>query len=319
MSDPQPTATPPAPNPPPQNPSAAPASTAGQPAAKGPTLRLLESIPEPGWRDGVWMSSSHFAVAGDEGVWAYDVTQPEPRRGQLGTSGDVTALAFIPAARSLVLGDRDGQVHSIELGSGRAGFHLGMNGGPIVQLAADPAGRWVAAASEVDVAVVNLATRAEWRLDEQRRAVAWLGDGGFATVGRAAIEVWFCDTRGQVATLAANAAGARVVEYLAAPGMLAEGFQNGEVGFWAMADDPPASRGVLHIPGGLDALAVAPDGKTLATGSPDGAVRLWNDFSPEPPPATDAGGAIQALRFAPDGRRLAAVTADGIAVFAIEG
>ena len=130
MSDPQPTVTVP-------NPPAATPPAASQPAAKPPALKLLESIPEPGWRDGVWMSSSHFAVAGDEGVWAYDVTQPEPRRGQLGTSGDVTALAFIPAARSLVLGDRDGQVHSIELGSGRAGFHLGMNGGPIVQLAAD--------------------------------------------------------------------------------------------------------------------------------------------------------------------------------------
>jgi WD40 repeat protein len=306
MSDSQPTVTASAPNP----------SAAGQPAAKAPTLRHLESIPEPGWRDGVWMSSSHFAVAGDEGVWAYDVTQAEPRRGQLGTSGDVTALAFVPARRSLVLGDRDGQVHSIGFGSGRSGFHVDAGNSPILQLAADAGGRWVGAASEECVAVTDLVTGVEWRLAEQRRAVAWLGEGVLATVGREAIEIWFCETRGRVATLAANAAQAVALEYLSAPGFLAAGFSNGEVGFWAMEDDPPSSRGVIREPGGLAALTVGPDGKTLATASGD-AVRLWNDFSPEPPPAVDAGAAVRALRFSPDGQRLAAVTETGIAIFAI--
>jgi hypothetical protein len=309
MSDPQPTATP-------TDSPATPAPEAAAPAPSAPTLRRLEVIHEPGWRDGAWMSPSHFAVAGDEGVWAYDVTQPEPRRAQVGTSGDVTALAYVPARRSLVIGDRDGQVHSIGFGSGRSGFHVDAGRSPILQLAADASGRWLAAASADGVTIADLVTGGHWRLGEQRRAVAWLGEGVFATVGRGGVEVWLCDTRGRVASMPV---GGEVIalDYLAAPGMLAAAFANGEVGFWAMEDDPPAARGTLRDPG-LAALAVAADGKTLATGSAAG-VRLWSDFTPEPPPAADAGGAVRALRFAPDGKRLAAITSIGITLFAVEG
>ncbi|HEX6746790.1 MAG TPA: hypothetical protein VF092_05790 [Longimicrobium sp.] len=314
MSDPQPTATPPAP--PPSSSSTTPSTPPAQPVEKPPTLRLLEAIAEAGCRDGVWMSPTHFAVCSGEGVGLYDVSQAEPRRAPLGTSGDVTALAYIPATRTLILGDESGQVHSKEMGSGRSGFHVGLNRGAITRLAADASGRRIAAASASDVAVVDLVTNAEWHLPEQRQAVAWLGDGVFATVGREALEVWFCDTRDRVATLAANVAAARTLEYLAAPGMLSAGFGNGEVGFWAMQDDPPTQRGVIRDPGGLSGLAINPDGKTLATGSAEG-VRLWNDFA-APPPATDAGGAIRALRYSADGTRLAAVTDHGLAIFAVE-
>jgi WD40 repeat protein len=291
-----------------------------QPSTASPaTLRLVQNIPEPGWRDGTWMSSSHFAVAGDEGVWAYDVTQHEPRRGQLGTSGDVTALVFVPATRTLALGDRDGQVHSNELGSGRAGFHADTGLGAIRALAADPAGRRIAAAGDAGVCIIDLATGHEWRLGEQRRAAAWLGDGVFATLGQGGVEVWDCETRGRVVSIPGNAGLVVALEYLAAPQIIAAALSNGEVAFWSMAEDPPQPRGVIRQPDGLSALAIAPDGLTLATASPAGAVRLWRDFAPEPPPAVDAGSPVLALRFAADGQRLAAVTRAGISLFAMEG
>src|SRR3954467_14102910 len=113
MSDSQPTATPSEPSAPPTIPAASPA----QPTPAPPALRHLETIPGAGWRDGAWMSSSHFAVAGDAGVWPYAATAPEPRRAPVGTSGDGTALAFVAARRTLVIGDRDGQVHSVGMGS----------------------------------------------------------------------------------------------------------------------------------------------------------------------------------------------------------
>ena len=346
MSDPQPTATPPAPPSPggdptppappspggdltpptPPSPGGDPtapvpaspgAPAAGQPTPKPPALRHLESIPGAGWRDGVWMSASHFAVAGDEGVWAYDVTQPEPRGAQLGTSGDVTALAFVPGARMLAIGDRDGQVHSIGLGSGRSGIHFDAGRFPVLQLSADAGGRWLAAVSDDGVTVADLASGTEWRLAEQRGAVAWLGDGVFATVGRGGLEVWFCETRGRVASMPANGQ-VRALEYLAAPGMLAAALADGRVAFWAMEDDPPSARGAIRDPGGAPALAVAPDGRTLATGSAAG-IRVWNDFPPEPPPAVDAGAAVRSIRFSPDGQRLAAITTAGISLFAVEG
>jgi len=283
------------------------------------TLQLVQNIPEPGWRDGTWMSPSHFAVAGDDGVWAYDVTQRQPRRGQIGTSGDVTALAFVPATRTLALGDRDGQVHSTELGSGRAGFHADTGLGAIRTIAADPAGRRIAAASDTAVCIVDLATGYEWHLGEQRRAAAWLGDGVFATLGQGGLEVWDCETRGRVVSIPGNAGVVVTLDWLPAPQIIAAGLQTGEVAFWSMAEDPPVSRGAIRQPDGLSALAVAPDGTTLATASPAGAIRLWRDFSPEAPPPVDAGAPVLALRFAADGQRLAAVTTAGISLFAMDG
>lgn len=290
-----------------------------QPLVPPATLRLIQNIPEPGWRDGTWMSSSHFAVAGDEGVWAYDVTQRQPRRGQLGTNDDVTALAFVPATRTLALGDRDGQVHSNELGSGRAGFHADTGLGAIRAVSAEPSGRRIAAVSDTAVCIVDLVTNYEWLLGEQRRAAAWLGDGVFATLGRDGVEVWDCETRGRVVSIPGNADVVVTLDYLAAPQIIAAGLSTGEVAFWSMAEDPPLSRGAIRQPDGLAALAIAPDGMTLATASPAGTIRLWRDFAPEPPPAVDAGAPVLALRFAADGQRLAAVTTAGISLFAMEG
>lgn len=318
MTDPQPTAAEPVADAAPISPPVADAATsggAGATSAAPAAPRHINTVAEDGCRDGAWLSASHFAVASPAGVGLYDLSQAEPRRAPLGTSGDVTALAFVAARRSLVLGDRDGQVHSNELGSGRAGFHVGLNRGAIVHLASD--GRHVSAASDVDVAVTDLVTRSEWHLPDQRRAAAWMGEGVFATLGRSGVEVWLCDTRGRVASMPVDVGQVVALEYLAAPGMLAAGLRGGAVVVWAMMDDPPTARGEIRVPGSLAALAVAPDGKTLATGSPDGTVRLWNDFTADAPPATDAGAPLVALRFSADGSRLAAVTARGISLFAL--
>jgi WD40 repeat protein len=305
MTDPEPT-----PDPQPA-PAAAPA-----PAVKPVVLQHLESVPEPGLRDGVWMSATHFAAAGEEGVGVYDLSQAEPRRAPLGTSTDVTAMAWVPATRTLVLGDSGGEVHSNEF-SGRAGWHVSVNRGRITSLVAEPAGKRILAVSEMDLCVIDRSTGGEWRLDEQYRAAAWLCDGVFATVGDQDVEVWFCESRGRVARIAAPASSIRALDYLANPQFLVIGLRGGEVSVWSLADDPPQQRGAIRQPDGLSALAVGPDGMTLATASTGGAVRVWRDFTPEPPPAADAAAAVLALRFSPDGRHLAAVTADGIALFAV--
>jgi len=284
---------------------------------KPAVLRHLETVPEPGLRDGVWMSPTHFAAAGEAGVGLYDPSQAEPRRAPLGTSTDVTALAWVPATRTLVLGDAGGEVHSNEF-SGRSGWHVSENRDRITALDVDPDGRRVLAVSEMDACVIDRTTGGEWRLDEQYRAAAWLGDGVFAVVGDQDVEIWFVESRGRVARVPAPAAQVRALDYLAVPQFLVIGLKDGEVGVFSLMDDPPQARGSIREPDGLSALAVAPDGMTLATASSAGAVRVWRDFSPQPPAPADAYGAVLAVRFSPDGSRLAAVTEEGIALFAVE-
>jgi WD40 repeat protein len=67
--------------------------------------------------------------------------------------------------------------------------------------------------------------------------------------------------------------------------------------------------------GSIYALTYAPDGKTLATGSVDGSVKLWDPVTgqerlafPGPPPPQ---GQIHSLAFSANGKLLAAGRYDG--------
>jgi WD40 repeat protein len=68
----------------------------------------------------------------------------------------------------------------------------------------------------------------------------------------------------------------------------------------------------LSGPGGtVHSVAFSPDGQTMAVGSADGKVWLWNVGDPAHPvpigqPLSPPGGAVEAVAFSPDGRTLAA-------------
>jgi WD40 repeat protein len=65
--------------------------------------------------------------------------------------------------------------------------------------------------------------------------------------------------------------------------------------------------------GAVDSVAFSHDGKTLATGSADGTVRLWDVASHQPiTTLTGHTGAVTSVAFSPDGTTLATGGADGI-------
>ena len=78
---------------------------------------------------------------------------------------------------------------------------------------------------------------------------------------------------------------------------------------------PPTGRSAAltgHT-GPVDSVAFSPDGKTLATGSADGTVRLWDvaTHRPDRRALTGHTGPVTSVAFSPDGKTLASGSADG--------
>lgn len=85
---------------------------------------------------------------------------------------------------------------------------------------------------------------------------------------------------------------------------------DGKVSLWAVPNDKP--RIVIDTKNPVRALAVSPDGKTLAGGLDDGGVQLWATDKGTPGTKIDASKDWQlALCFSPDGKQLAAGGYDG--------
>ena len=87
----------------------------------------------------------------------------------------------------------------------------------------------------------------------------------------------------------------------------------GAVGTWNLARAARITARPLASPAEGDAVAFSPDGQTVATGSADGNVRLWDTATQQeigPPMSSDAQP-VAAVAFSPDGTLVAAGSADG--------
>ena len=123
----------------------------------------------------------------------------------------------------------------------------------------------------------------------------------------ATLEVWDAASRRRVARVAAPDTPT-AVRYSADGRLRAVGYQNGRSQLLSTADWKPATRPLGNDAGEIYAAAISRDGRTLATGSADRTVRLWDIETQQaigtPLPGPGRGVGAVAPYFTPDGTAL---------------
>jgi WD40 repeat protein len=214
-------------------------------------------------------------------LWDVSGTEPRPRAELSGHTYRPFALAFTPNAKMLVTGCFDPTLRLWDLrGREPDGWSLftGEGAGPyhVASLAISRDGRLLATASAVGRRILRV-----WRID-----------------GNLLEELDLPELKAQ------HTAFSPERNTLAFCG---DGFAL----LWDFEKDRPRERARLKVDATVNALAFGPDGATLAAGTKDGKVLLWDAAQAKSVQDWAFPVAVNALAFAPDGRHLAVGAADG--------
>jgi WD40 repeat protein len=245
------------------------------------------------------------------------------------TAGPVTGLAFVPGNHLLVVSGPQGFLALVDADRGRVLSRLSGHRGEVLPPAISADRRLLVTGS--DDGTVRL-----WSLPEGRALGAPLRfgrtvsdvqlspDGRRLTIvlgqifseSKGTLEVWDARERRRVTRLPVPDTPT-AVSFSPDGRLVAVGYPHGRSQLWSTATWKPVSRLLVGDVGEIYALAISPDGSTLATGSLDRTVRLWDIESEQaiggPLPGPGPGVGAVAPYFTTAGTGLIAAYDTGLA------
>jgi WD40 repeat protein/energy-coupling factor transporter ATP-binding protein EcfA2 len=273
-----------------------------------------------------------LATAPDE-VALLDLHSARPVRRRLAPGlGRISTMTFSPDRRELAVSGEDAPAPVlVDVTSGRVRQRMtgGGHRGSIASMVFAPDGKRLVSGGDYETQAIVWDTgtgRLVRRLQDPASsgqpsvavAVAWSPDGGTLVTGGAQgrLLLWRTSDWRQVGELPADTGWVLCVAFSRDGSLLAAGgVGERQVTLWNVAGRKLVGR--LPHPNFVDSVAFDPAGRTLATSTEDGKVRLWDLASQSqlgrPLPGAESGSGINASAFDPSGKHLVAVYDNGAA------
>jgi WD40 repeat protein len=276
--------------------------------------------------------SNHYRQAANQQRDKAISAEVAARSEQLASTDPATA-AFLAAAASRIAPSGQAQESMLQVLAQPERAVLADGTDPAETVAFSPDGRVLAAGtgSYVGGAVLlwdvttgrRIGKTITGKEDHNASEVAFSPDGTMLATGSldGAVRLWDVATQNPIGRSIPVSPGGSIAGVAFVPGgkILITGNANGTVRLWDVATQRPIGRPIL-VNGGINCLAVSPDGKTLVTADGSGGLaQLW-DISTQRPigsaigPGGDSASSphrVKAVAFSPDSNLLATVDYQG--------
>lgn len=261
------------------------------------------------------------ATGGDDGTLRLWDLQGQQLKQLDGHGNSVYALRFAPSGNQVITGNADGKVKLWDFSDGSgSGLETQFRdkNGAVRALTLSPDSRTLAVAgSDQEVELWDLGYRklSQTFTGHQSTvtAVAFSPDGKLLASGDSGghIKVWDLANGKQRVSFQADPLRVRSLVFLGDSNTLASaGSGDGTIKLW-QADSGTLQFAFPSHRGGVNSLAVSPDGRRLACGRRNGTIQFWDAATHQSLGAIQAHrGSVRAMAFSPDGRTLVSVGED---------